>query len=310
MQYELNNIRFERLNETLLKDVTRLHNSVYKQKAKDNLYQKKYNTSYAGKINLGIIAYDEANIPISFCGIIPCFLHKMNERILAGQIVDGMTEKEYRKKGIFSEILKRIADLCIDEGIQVSFGFPNQNSHEVEKKAGWTETDVMDRFEITVHTLPVIRLFPFIKNYFIRQQNKAFKKYLLGGGELNSSIENGNHWSVLRDRDYLLYKCYSGSFMIKSGSGKMWVRLNEVLFIGDVPDKESEIKNGIKKLKRIAFLSGVKKIIFQASTGSRFHDLFINVYEPMPSFPVLIRSFAENIDTENIKFTFADLDLF
>src|SRR6187402_3609887 len=119
--------RIERLTEELLADLTSLHQAVYQKKIALDFFKRKYNTAFTGAMYVGFLAYD-GNQPAAFYGVIPCFINCKGNSMLAAQSADTMTHPDHRGKGFFTELAELTYQLCRTEGIQVLFGFPNQNS--------------------------------------------------------------------------------------------------------------------------------------------------------------------------------------
>src|SRR2546423_1181016 len=148
--------RIERLDESKLKDVETLYKAVYGYNRPKDYSLKKYNTTYTGVRYIGYIAYNRENIPVAYFGMIPCFIQYNDTIILAAQACDAMTLSQYRYKGFFVELVKNTVDLCRSTGIQLLFGFPNQNSYYgLVHKSGWKMIECMERFSIPVESFPL-----------------------------------------------------------------------------------------------------------------------------------------------------------
>ena len=117
-----------RLNKNNISDLEKLYALVYKKKIAHFYFSKKYNTAYTGVLYTGYLAYKE-NIPIAFYGVIPCFIQYENKMILAAQSADTMTHPEHRYKSLFFDLSNMCFDLCKQNGIELIYGFPNQNSY-------------------------------------------------------------------------------------------------------------------------------------------------------------------------------------
>ena len=164
-----------RLDKQNLADVEKLHTSVYGRVPAENFFAKKYNTAFTGAECIGYIAYDQ-QMPIAFYGVIPCFLQINGESILSAQSADTMTHPDYRNRGLFTELAERTYQLCIEEGIRLVFGFPNQNSLPgFVNKLGWEIAGLMDCFILETGKYSWQRLFrklpAFIDRFMKYQQN-------------------------------------------------------------------------------------------------------------------------------------------
>jgi hypothetical protein len=306
--------RIERLDFDKLKDLEALKTVVYGHTPPKNYFQKKYDTAYTGKSYIGYVAYNIENIPVAYYGVMPCFIQYNNQIILSAQSGDTMTHPLFRYKGMFVELSKITFDLCKTEGIQFIFGFPNQNSyHGLVHRLGWIMTEQSESFIIPVNTLPLGSLserFGKIRSYHKEYAKFILKKYLLPQHGLpNSSVAEG-FGGVYRNEKYLHYKTYSNTQVIKIGSARVWFKIAGNFIIGDIELGGFNFDELINRLKKISKRLGLSKIFFQTSPGTRLHSLFAKRFESSPSFPVLFKNLGTGIPLNEIKFTFADIDIF
>jgi hypothetical protein len=160
----------------------------------------------------------------------------------------------------------------------------------------------MDYFVIPVETLLSAKLFgkiSFLKKYYERYQQSVLKKYLVTEKGIHHSAEIDDFATVYRNADYLQYKTYSQTEVIKTGDTKVWISANEKNF-----------SDTIEQLKRIAGKTGATEIQFHCSPGTRLHNLFSAYFKASPSYPALFQDFDSPVPPEKIKFTFADIDIF
>lgn len=305
--------KIERLDLSKLKDLEVLKKAVYGHAPPKNFLQKKYDVAYTGKDYIGYIAYNKKNIPIAYYGVIPCFIQYKSQIILAAQSGDTMTHPLFRYKGMFIELAKITFDLCKTEGIQLVFGFPNQNSYNGLIKLGWIKTEQSESFIIPVNTLPVKKFsekLGFTKYFYNQYAKFTLKKYFLQRHGLSNPIITEGFGGVYRDEKYLRYKTYGNTQVITIGSAKIWFKIKRNFIIGDIELDGFDFDELIKKLKKISKRLGLQKIYFQTSQGTRLHCLFSERFKSSPSFPVLFKNLGTDIPLKEIKFTFADIDIF
>lgn len=304
----------KRLDKSKLKDLVFLYRAVYGSVPEKEYFVKKYDTAFTGSQYIGYIAYNLADIPIAYYGVIPCFLEYGGKTMLSAQSADTMTHPQYRYRGMFVQLAKMTFDLCKEKGILVVFGFPNQNSyHGLTSNLGWQVTENMERFVIPVRSFPLESLAKYsewTKWIYKKYIQLALRKHLLTqNGLLNSSIVDG-FAGVYRDNDYLQYKTYSKTYVIKIGNAKAWIRIKNGLAIGDLELENQNFNLVMESLKKIAGRLGVTQLSFQVSPGTRLHSLFAKEFEPIPSFPVGFKNLGARIELDKVKFTFADIDIF
>jgi hypothetical protein len=306
--------KIKRLDFFKLRDVEALHKAVYKHALPKNYFQKKYDTSYTGKTYLGYIAYNKENFPVACYNVLPCYIEYNDKIILCAQAVDAITLPSFRNKGMFEELLKITSQLCKIEGITLIFGFPNQHSHQIMVyKPGWIETQRMEYFTIPVNTLSMqffLKPFGFTKHLYKAYSKFILRKYFIQQQGIANSVIKDGFSSVYRDKKYLQYKTYSNTLVIKIGNAKVWFKITSDFIIGDIELGDFDFDELINELKKISKYLGLSKIIFQTSPGTHLHSLFAERFKSSPSFPVLFQNFGTDISLSEIKFAFADIDIF
>lgn len=306
-----------RLDAGRIADLEDLHKAVYGRRPAREHYQKKYQTAYTGQEYIGYIAYDAEEVPVGYYGVIPCFIRQGDKKILAAQSADTMTHPGYRFKGMFVELSRITFQLCRDNGIDLIFGFPNDNSyHGAVTKLGWRIVGHMTRFTIPVRSIPLRSLsakFPRLAPIY-----NGYCNWVLPPRE-QSGIGNGllseGFAGIDRDSAYLQYKTFSPTNVIKVNGVQTWIRVRDGLLLGDLQTPgatmtEIDCKKAINGLKKIARQLGLSSITFIVSEDTLACRLFAGLYEPMPSYPLLIQDFGAAIDPKQLRFSFADIDIF
>ncbi|TMI97858.1 MAG: GNAT family N-acetyltransferase [Bacteroidetes bacterium] len=307
---------FERFDRGKLNDLATLYYSVYGCKPQINYLFKKYDTIYTGLQYIGYVAYDREGEPVAFYGVIPCFVKYNDQIVLAAQSADTMTHPGYRYKGLFEKLATITFDLCRASDIAFVFGFPNQNSYYGLLKLGWKMTETMEMFCLTVTTFPLesfcskIKWFKSIYRHYV---DSILQKYFFSREGLPNSSISDNYGGIYRDKEYLRYKTYSPSRVIRIGKAMVWIKIKNGLVIGDVDmanwgEKEFDLMMG--QIKRIARWLGTSQILFQTSPGTTLHTLFAKRFPNTATFPILFLDFGTNIPLSRLKFTFADIDVF
>ncbi len=296
----------KRFSENDIGHLEQLYEVVYKKKRPPQYFLKKHNSAYTGTSHIGYIAY-KGELPIAFYGVIPCFIQYEGKKILAAQSADTMTHPEYRYKNLFFDLSNMCFDLCKQNGITIVFGFPNQNSYHGAIKLGWQMTEIMDCFKVPVH----INLFEKILSRIDKKEpDAALKKYDVNEQGIENSVIKDGFSGVLRDENYLQYKTYSKTNVLKVADSKIWISTKNGLSIGDIDTKGNDFDTLINTIKKLAAKFGTGVVYFHACKETSLHKLFEGKFHSIPSFPVLFQNFNENIDIKKIKFTFADIDVF
>jgi hypothetical protein len=303
-----------RLSKNNLIDLALLHAEVYHSSLSVQYFLSKYDTAYTGVEYTGFIAYNKENVPIAYYGVIPCLLKYGNEIILAAQSADTMTHPKFRYKGMFVELSNITFDLCKQMGIQLIFGFPNQNSyHGAINKLGWRETETMDCFTIPVKALPIQSISQKFKlgRIYTQYCEAITKKYGVKANGVSNSVINDGFAGVYRNENYLSHKKYSGTKVLGFKNSQVWISRTGGLIIGDMQNiNEANFNEVINHLKTLSSKLGLKYVQFHCSPGTGLHTLFSGCSVISKSFPVLFQNFNCPIPLDKIKFVFADIDIF
>jgi hypothetical protein len=304
----------ERLSTANMGDIGRLYAAVYNKEANPGFFEKKYNTKFTNVECTGFLAYDNQLVPVAFYAVIPCFIKSGDSIILAAQSADTMTHPEHRNKGLFVELALATFKLCCELNIRLLFGFPNQNSLPgFVNKLGWRVTHTMDCFIIHTGNFSWKRILdntPLVKNLYHGYQKGILKKYIAMQRGLDNSVFKDDCCGVYRDDSYFNYKTYNDTKFIKTGASTLWVKISDVLLIGDSSVAPDDFDDMIYELKKLAGKLGMKQIHFHASPGTTLHGLFAMRFNSISSFPVIFKVLGEDLPLEKIKFTSADIDTF
>lgn len=247
--------------------------------------------------------------------MIPCFIKCGDRVFLTAQSADTMTHPLFRNKGLFTRLARLTFDLCKQVGIAFVFGFPNQNASHGLIKLGWHGQETMERFSIPIKAFPlepISRKFPWIRRQYLLYAQRVVEKYFYSKQGLPNSLLTADFGGVYRDQNYLQYKTYSSSKVIRVGQNKVWFKIQNGFSIGDIEivDGQQGFESTMDHLKKICARLGIAQMHFQTSPGTLLSGLFRKYYIAVPSFPILFLDLGSNLDFSKLKFTFADIDVF
>ncbi|CAN5390923.1 hypothetical protein BH10BAC2_BH10BAC2_47810 [soil metagenome] len=303
-----------KLDQSNIADLGKLHTTVYGSAQAGNYYLKKYDTAYTGITGIGLLAYNNAHIPIAFYGMLPCFIQYENKIILAAQSADALTHPGYRHQNLFSMLCNGCVQWCRESSIRFVFGFPNQDSYHIfMHKLGWSTSDRMDYFLIPVNAASVEKLCAkstLTKKIYEKYVHYVLGKLLITEKGLPNILTQEGYAGILRSKDYLRYKTYNPTYVLKIGCSKIWIKISHHITIGDIELGENNFDLIIATIKKISKRLGIKAIYFHSCSKTILHTLFSEKYPPQASFPVIYKDFDSGLPLEKIKFTFADIDIF
>lgn len=304
----------EQLSAHNVDDLYLLYESVYGRQRQPGYYHKKYDTTYTGHSYVCYLAYNSDRMPIAFFGIIPCYLRRGNDRILAAQTMDAMTDPGYRGQGIYKELIEHSFRLCRQQGIRLLFSFPNQNSGPGLLKSGGVQFGNLEYFSLQTRKFSwedACAKFRCSAALYQWYCSRVLRKYSIPENGLPNELIAEGFTGVDRDKAYLEYRTYNTTRVLLIGRSKVWVKIKNGLAVGDISlEQDSDFEALIDSLLMLCRKLGLKGLSFQTSSGTRLHRQFVSRYTSNPSFPIIFHDFGLDYPLDNIKFTFADVDIF
>ena len=303
---------FKRLDDSNLSDLIYLMKSVHGRAKSFDYFKKKYDTKYTGKENIGFFAYDNKGEPAAFYGIFPCIMTDGKVQFVAGQTGDVITNPNHQKKGLFYSVAKKTHDLAKEEGLQLTFGFPNSNSAPgFFKKLNWIKIGRLTLFEKSYKTLNFYNILnkykfskPFYFTYF-----KIFH-FFNKCEPFVSSNNIENRISLLRNSAYLENKSYEKTYFVKINKFKIWFKFGDGILIGDIEKFDlSESETFFKCLNSFANQIGIKKIKLECMPNSFLFELFSQKFLQNESIEIGYLPFND-LDYSNLLLSGGDSDTF
>src|SRR5689334_730358 len=127
-----------------------LFNQVYKRQVAEGYFEKKLSSSFSKLEYAGYIASNAKNEIVASLCMVPCSILVNGTGIRSAQLTDGMTLASQRRTGIFGQLASAVLGLAKETGIELIFGFPNQDAFPALLKNGWVWKEDIDRFEIPI----------------------------------------------------------------------------------------------------------------------------------------------------------------
>ncbi|MBX9853835.1 MAG: GNAT family N-acetyltransferase [Cytophagaceae bacterium] len=307
---------FERINEQNLKDLIPLFKSAFNQDISLDFIKKKYDTYFAnGKKHIGFIAYDADRNPAAYYGVFPLLIKYKDRIILAAQSGDTMTHKNHQGKGLFTKLALKTYELAKTENIEFVFGFPSASSYPgFVKKLSWIHNGNMQKYRFIVPTLPLAETgekIPLLGNISNRLFNAFIKDKIIPYERLEASTVEQNKGGIYRSKEYYQYKSFSGCFLVKFPEGKVWIKNDVGIKLGDIwCETEQQLEKIIGRLKKLAFLSGINRIDIHVNPGSKIDKFLSSKNKATEGLPIGYVNFTSNIPLEKIQYMLGDFDTF
>jgi hypothetical protein len=311
--YELN-----RISEKSYPQIKSLIKKCFHQFISLDFVKNKYKTEGFGAKDIGYFAVTSQNEFSAYYGVFPITLTFDNKDFLVAQSGDTMTSPAHQKKGLFTKLALETYRLAEKEGVQMVFGFPNENSvHGFKTKLNWSFNQEMEQFKLRGSKLPIceissknLTLNSFYQK-FVKNKIKKYKLELTKEHISTFSIKTSKGF-IKKDINFFEYKLNNlENHLIQINGFDLLIKANGHLKIGAVGYfNELKLNDFNKTIRELASKLFCKKIIFTMSKNHWLYDFLIKDYNPEKSLPIGFFEINREINIQQIEFTFADYDTF
>lgn len=293
--------------------IQELYRTAFGLRLSQKEFLKKYDTRSLGHEAIGFLAIHEpTGTPAAYYGVFPLRIRHGDKTVLAAQSGDTMTHPQHRKKGLFTELARLTFDACRQSGIGLVFGLPNEQSYPgFIQKLHWQHRDDIQRLDakLPAKTFPLPKLCRRLGVFGLYRSYARFllRKQILPQPHSFSTPQQAGYASVLRDYDYLLYKQGPDHFFLRIGAVTVWIKLTDVLLIGDLDNYEAAGTSFLPALQRIAFRLGYNTISFHRNQSLR-PTVFLEGFRVSRTWPSCLFALDPQWRDLNLLLTTADFD--
>ncbi|MFM7682710.1 MAG: GNAT family N-acetyltransferase [Bacteroidota bacterium] len=310
------NYQIELLTKEKVKDLVPMYENAFGKKITEAALQQKLDTNFVGISHVGYTAYDQNGNAVAFYGVFPCLANYNGETYLVAQSGNTMTHTAHQGKGLFTILAKKTYEYCVEKGIHLVFGFPNNNSYPgFVQKLNWIHFDTIEAYTLRVKTLSFYRM----HKWFNWSENKFYKR----GHRILSNCKKGQSFPssckqegvpvIDHSSDFFNYKTYEKNYLIEVAGLNCWVKFNsEYLLVGDIQlAEEREWNKTLDHLKKLAAKMFIPHLRFQGSTNTPLANYFQKIGQKLEATHAIGGiNFSNIIPLEKMKFTAADNDTF
>lgn len=249
----------------LMKD---LFKAAFGMRIKEDAFRRKYDTVELGHAVIGFLAVHLlTQTPAAFYGVFPVKILWDEREILAAQSGDTMTHPAHQRKGLFTHLANLTYAVCRQKNIGLIFGQPNKNSYQgLVNRLHFLHLDEVMRYDLKrgLKTIPLAKLAQKAGCFHLFL---SYAKKILAGVTIAPLHSFCNplpvgYAKVLRNRDYLRYKNESDKFFIRLRGATFWLKLTDVLWIGEVDNYAAVDARVLRQLKQLAFRLGYNTLSF------------------------------------------------
>lgn len=309
----------KKLKDESLHEIIFLFHASYGYSPSYDSLKNKHQYCHGDEKYIGFIAYHkETGEPAAFYGVFPTFIVYDGKKYLAAQSGDTMTHPNHQKKGLFTKLAQTTFAYCEEIGIQLIYGFPNNNSFPgFIKHLGFTALEPLKQFNLTENKFELHRITKINKT--ITALHRVYASSILRllstkeSHFQNSNLVNNQLACVLRDEKYYKTKTTEDKIVVSVLGVKFWIKQVENCYIiGDIEqNKNVNWSKLLRRLKLISYLSGYRFFTYTLSQNSvnfqKISSYIITEHSPQK---VIVRDFNSGIPLENFAFLSSDIDVF
>ena len=146
-------------------------------------------------------------------------------------------------------------------------------------------------------------------DFYIR---KIISAYTVNNIVKNSASLVKDSVTVIRNATLYDSKSNNGNFSIKIDNVIFWIKVKQGLHIGDIEIiGEGDFSNAFIKLKKKAFLLGIRTITIQASPNTFITEIFKEIpCRTFDSWSICYKNFSSSFPLERLRLTYGDIDSF
>ncbi|MCC6412146.1 MAG: GNAT family N-acetyltransferase [Saprospiraceae bacterium] len=312
----------KKITQENLADVGFLVKTVTKKTLSEPYYHKKFNSPKSGGQYHGWVAYETTDsTPVAVVGALPFTAVWPNgDLVTCAMIMETFTLPSHSGRGLMTWLLEKTMVSLKLEGIPLIFTIPNQNSeHVFVKKFGFTNVGTMEYYEVPLTVFPLEALCRKLRvpGIFKGWAELVLTPYLAPPNfVLENSVQLEGFGGLLHDKQFYAYKSFSFNRLCRFSRIDCWLKFENGLLVGDVllPENcsDAQFDAWLLQLKKIARLTGLRKILFNTFPGSRLSKKMSARYTAQPSWAVCCKT--EDAAClpllEKMRFGYGDFDTF
>ncbi|MEZ5021728.1 MAG: GNAT family N-acetyltransferase, partial [Chitinophagales bacterium] len=239
MSEELKKYKLVKINPDNYQFIQQLYKDCFDLKQTLAEIEEKYNTSEFNIRDIGLLAFD-GNQPAAYYGIFPVVAEYNGQDFQIAQTGDVMTSPNYRKKGLFTFLAKKIHLLAKEYGIELIYGFPNKNSTPgFKRNLEWQFYGTLQNFNFKIDVFPFSeleiksRLFKPFYSFLLKRKISKYQ-IPLSETEIPAFNKPTSYIKIKKDIHFFKYKSGRRRYLIKYKGFELFIKVNVNLQIGDV----------------------------------------------------------------------------
>ncbi len=305
-------IRHVSLTNERMSDLATLFLQVFGRSFDPEDLRHKYDTSFLGVHELGLVAMD-GNCAVASAGILPQRFIAGDQQWLGAQVCDLAALPEVRGTGLHDRLLAEALNIARERGVDFFFTLPNDQAHRALDRHGFSWLGRMRGFRIPVATFPLGRLgrrFPLIQRLHLSIASRILNQSK-GADSFQNSHAAAGALCIDYSRSYVLRKRRRPSAIIDAGGTPAWVAADSALEIGDLETAGvDDLDPALGALSRVARRIGCSSLLFQCTAGTTLETALSRRFMGFESWPVGVLGCRPHVPLKDLRLNFGDMGTF
>lgn len=304
--------RVERFSEDNMHNLSTLFKVVRNVIVPPEYFVRKYNTEWTGLKYTGCFAFAPNGEVVAAYGMLPSFTIVNGKRVLIAQGLEGLTHPDHQRKGLYMMVSIAAHKLVIANGVNMIYCFPNDKSLPGLVKQDFIKKENISHYTVKTACFPLYKLltkFNFTKPLYYLYANFILSFFKAKNiNTINVLVDQG-YLGVQHDIDYINYKNFNKSWVVKIGNVTVWLTFDNGMKIGDLTYDGDE-KKLIKSLKRLASILGCHSYTVGFSPDTKIGNMFSKYGTYSEGIHICYLNVTDIVDGADLKLTSADSDAF
>lgn len=276
--------------------------------------ERRYNTTALGAPQIGFIALEaETGEPAAHFAVLTLKIIDRGRVLLAAQNADVMTHSKHRKKGLFTKLSGFTCEQCRAIGMELLYSSPNKFSyHGLVHSSKWMHLEDIIRYDLKlkIKTFPLPKI--VLKSKFLFEKYLLYAKWVLKNFITEPPDEFTNKLSidaprVYRNRAHIQYKSGLNKFFIRIDDVTFWIKLEDVIWIGDIDCYDKINETVIQKLKMLAYKLGYNTMVMNLNESIPLSKAFKG-FKAFSKDAACYQVFNPQLNFKRMIWTGADFD--
>ncbi len=301
-----------RIEPTDLDTLVALYAASFNETISTDKLARKFATEPFGVAYVGYLAVSDTGQAAAFYGVFPAPMQIGTHQFIGAQSGDTMTHPDHRKQGLFVRLARATFALARELGIELIYGFPNQNSLPGFKRhLDWSFPPPMQGGELRAQQSWLTRTRLRLQSSRARSARIADRLNQIAIDTENITFHEGLD-GVVHNHEYLAYKhLNSDSVVVETDRLRAWLVPGTRLDVGALQLTQSGGADALfNACQELLQYCAADRMRFCYSADSEPLHAISEFVTTRPNTDIGYLALAESLEPERLFFSRGDFDYF